>query len=383
MVGPLAKRRQRQEAFQNSKLNFKSLKSYLFSQELRVRVLSPVVEANNVRVSYYTMRGKIRAVDGVDLTLEKGETLGLAGESGCGKSTFAWSLLGMVPPPGKIEGGSIIIDGTDITKLKEAEIRKKIRWKKVSMIFQGAMNSLNPVMTAGKQIEEVLLYHGSFNKTEARRRVYELLESVGLDRAVADRYPHELSGGQKQRIVIAMALALEPDVVIADEPTTALDVVVQAQILNLLKRLQREKNLSYIFITHDLAVISEVSDRVAIMYGGKIVEVGRSEDIFYKPLHPYTYLLIKAVPKLRGEKEKLIYIPGRPPDLSKPIRGCRFAPRCPVAMNKCFVEEPPLEDKGNGRRSACWLEKAPEGIEQLLDKIAERANNNIGTQIAD
>ncbi|MEM1873615.1 MAG: ABC transporter ATP-binding protein [Acidilobaceae archaeon] len=332
-----------------------------------------IVEMRDVRVSYFTMRGKIRAVDGVDLTIEKGETLGLAGESGCGKSTLAWSLLGMAPPPGRIESGSIVVDGIDIMKLSESEVRRMIRWKKVSMIFQGALNSLNPVMTAGSQIEEVLVYHGKLGKSEARRRVYELLESVGLDRKLADRYPHELSGGQKQRVVIAMALALEPDVVIADEPTTALDVVIQAQILNLLKKLQRERNLSYLFITHDLAVISEVSDRVAVMYGGKIVEVGSNEDIFYRPLHPYTYLLIKAVPKLRGGKERLVYIPGRPPDLSKPIKGCRFAPRCPVAMPKCFSEEPPLEKRGGGRLVACWLEEAPYGIEQKLEGVAARA----------
>lgn len=317
-----------------------------------------ILEIENLKTYYYTLRGPVRAVDDVTLYMERGEVLGVAGESGCGKSTLAWSILGMVPPPGRIVSGSIVVDGIDITKLSEDELRRRIRWKKVSMIFQGAMNSLNPVYTAGAQIEEVLTYHGRMSKIEARRRVYELLESVGLDRSLANRYPHELSGGQKQRVVIAMALALEPDIVIADEPTTALDVVVQAQILNLMKKLQREKGISIILITHDLAVIAEMADKVAIMYAGKIVEYGPSEQIFYKPRHPYTYLLMKAVPKLKGPKESLIYIPGQPPDLINPPRGCRFAPRCPYAMDVC-KEDPPEVTTGDGRRVLCWLEKIP------------------------
>lgn len=318
-----------------------------------------LLEIEDLKTYYYTLRGPVRAVDGVTLSLERREVLGIAGESGCGKSTLAWSILGMVPPPGRIVSGSIVVDGIDITKLSEDELRRRIRWKKVSMIFQGAMNSLNPVYTAGAQIEEVLTYHGRMSKVEARRRVYELLESVGLDRSIANRYPHELSGGQKQRVVIAMALALEPDIVIADEPTTALDVVVQAQILNLMKRLQREKGISIILITHDLAVIAEMSDNIAIMYAGKIVEYGSSEQIFYKPRHPYTHLLMKAVPKLKGPKESLIYIPGQPPDLINPPRGCRFAPRCPYAMEICR-EDPPEFKPEPRHMSACWLEKYPE-----------------------
>jgi len=315
-----------------------------------------LLEIENLKTYYYTLKGPVRAVDDVTLYMERGEVLGVAGESGCGKSTLAWSILGMVPPPGRIVSGSIVVDGIDITKLSEDELRRRIRWKKVSMIFQGAMNSLNPVYTAGAQIEEVLRYHGRMGKVEARRRVYELLESVGLDRSIANRYPHELSGGQKQRVVIAMALALEPDIVIADEPTTALDVVVQAQILNLMKKLQREKGISIILITHDLAVIAEMADKVAIMYAGKIVEYGGSERIFYKPRHPYTYLLMKAVPKLRGPKESLIYIPGQPPDLINPPKGCRFAPRCPWAMEICSRDPEEFELEG-GHRVSCWLEK--------------------------
>ncbi|MCS7107189.1 MAG: ABC transporter ATP-binding protein [Acidilobaceae archaeon] len=323
-----------------------------------------LLEVENLKTYYFTLRGPVKAVDDVSFELEKGRILGIAGESGCGKSTLAWSLLGMVPPPGKIAGGSIYLDGVDIAKMSEEELRRKVRWKRISMIFQGAMNSLNPVYTAGAQIEEVLTYHGKMSKQDARKRVYELLESVGLDRGLANRYPHELSGGQKQRVVIAMALALEPDVVIADEPTTALDVVVQAQILNLLKKLQREKGISVILITHDLAVIAELADEVAIMYGGKIAEYGTSEQIFYKPRHPYTYLLMKAVPKLKGPKESLIYIPGQPPDLVSPPKGCRFAPRCPWAMDICSNEpEEVVPEKSH--RVACWLEKVSPG--QPLD----------------
>ncbi|MEM0491800.1 MAG: ABC transporter ATP-binding protein [Acidilobaceae archaeon] len=320
-----------------------------------------LLEVENLKTYYYTLRGPVRAVDNVSFELEKGRVLGIAGESGCGKSTLAWSILGLVPPPGRIVSGTIVLDGIDIVKLSEDELRSKIRWKKVSMIFQGAMNSLNPVYTAGAQIEEVLIYHGRMSKADARRRVYELLESVGLDRSLANRYPHELSGGQKQRVVIAMALALEPDIVIADEPTTALDVVVQAQILNLMKKLQREKGISIILITHDLSVIAEMADEVAIMYAGKIVEYGSSEQIFYKPRHPYTYLLMKAVPKLKGAKESLIYIPGQPPDLMNPPKGCRFKPRCPWAMDICD-KDPEEFNLEEGRRVACWLEKTSGGL---------------------
>ncbi|MEM4429020.1 MAG: ABC transporter ATP-binding protein [Acidilobaceae archaeon] len=320
-----------------------------------------LLEVENLKTYYYTLRGPVRAVDNVSFELEKGRVLGIAGESGCGKSTLAWSILGLVPPPGRIVSGTIVLDGIDIVKLSEDELRSKIRWKKVSMIFQGAMNSLNPVYTAGAQIEEVLIYHGRMSKADARRRVYELLESVGLDRSLANRYPHELSGGQKQRVVIAMALALEPDIVIADEPTTALDVVVQAQILNLMKKLQREKGISIILITHDLSVIAEMADEVAIMYAGKIVEYGSSEQIFYKPRHPYTHLLMKAVPKLKGVKESLIYIPGQPPDLMNPPKGCRFKPRCPWAMDICD-KDPEEFNLEEGRRVACWLEKTSGGL---------------------
>ena len=315
----------------------------------------PLLEINNLRTYYFTLRGVVKAVDNVSLNLEKGESLGIVGESGCGKSTLAWSLLGLVPPPGKIVGGSIKIDGKEITKMSEAQLRREIRWKKISMIFQGAMNALNPVYKVGDQIIETMILHANMEREEALERASKLVEQVGLTPEILDRYPHELSGGQKQRIVIAMAIALEPDIVIADEPTTALDVVVQAQILNLLKKLYREKGLSLILITHDLGVVAELSEKVAVMYAGKLVEYGTAEQIFLNPKHPYTESLIKAVPRLRGEKTKLVYIPGSPPDLRNPPRGCRFHPRCAKKIEQCDKEEPPLVEVEKGHYVSCWL----------------------------
>ena len=315
----------------------------------------PLLEINNLRTYYFTLRGVVKAVDNVSLSLEKGESLGIVGESGCGKSTLAWSLLGLVPPPGKIVGGSIKIDGKEITKMSEAQLRREIRWKKISMIFQGAMNALNPVYKVGDQIIETMILHANMEREEALEKASKLVEQVGLTPEILDRYPHELSGGQKQRIVIAMAIALEPDIVIADEPTTALDVVVQAQILNLLKKLYREKGLSLILITHDLGVVAELSEKIAVMYAGKLVEYGTAEQIFLNPKHPYTESLIKAVPRLRGEKTKLVYIPGSPPDLRNPPRGCRFHPRCAKKVERCDKEEPPLVEVEKGHYVSCWL----------------------------
>ena len=243
----------------------------------------------------------------------------------------------------------------NIAKMSESEVRSKIRWKRISMVFQGAMNALTPVFSIGDQIAEVLTLHAGMTKKEAIERAKELLKMVGLEENIVRRYPHELSGGQKQRVVIAMALALEPDIVIADEPTTALDVVVQAQVLNVLKKLQREKGISIILITHDLTVIAELADKVAVMYAGKMVEYGTAEQIFYNPLHPYTRALLRAIPRLKGPVEKLEYIPGVPPDLRRPPKGCRFNPRCPEVMDICRREEPPFEEVEPGHFVACWL----------------------------
>ena len=328
-----------------------------------------LLEVENLRIYYYTLKGIVKAVDDVSFELRRGEVLGIAGESGSGKSTLAWGLLGLVPPPGRIVSGSIRLEGEELTRMSEAELRRRIRWKKISMIFQGAMNVLTPVYTVGRQIVETILTHEpSMSEADARKRAIELLEQVGLSRDIFDRYPHELSGGQKQRVVIAMALALEPPVVIADEPTTALDVIVQAQILNLLKKLQREKQLSIILISHDLGIIAELADKVMIMYAGKVAEYGPSDIVLREPRHPYTYLLLEAFPKLHGPRGKLVYIPGTPPDLRSPPPGCRFHPRCPVAVERCRKEEPPLERIGEGHYVACW--RSSDGVEELKRKAA-------------
>lgn len=313
-----------------------------------------MLEVRNLKTYFYTLKGVVRAVDGVSFELKKGEGLGIAGESGCGKSTLAYSLIRLVPPPGKIVEGEIVFKGRDVTKLREEEFRKEVRWKGISMVFQGAMNALNPVYTVGDQIAEVLMLHQGYTKKEALETAGKLLQMVGIDPRRIKSYPHELSGGMKQRIVIAMALALNPPVVIADEPTTALDVVVQAQILNLMKRLKKELGLSVILISHDLSVIAELADKIAIMYGGKIVEYGSSDAIYNNPLHPYTQALLGSIPRLRGEIRDLTWIPGQPPDLVKPPPGCRFAPRCRFAMEKCS-QEPPMVEVEPGHRVACWL----------------------------
>ncbi len=321
-----------------------------------------LLEVEDVKIYYYTLKGIVKAVDGVSFSLEKGEVLGIAGESGSGKSTLAWGLLGLVPPPGRIVSGAIRLDGEDITRLSEAELRRRVRWKRISMIFQGAMNVLTPVYTVGRQMVETMVVQGGLSEEEARARAFELLESVGLDRSIFYRYPHELSGGQKQRVVIAMALSLEPDIVIADEPTTALDVIVQAQILNLLKRLQREKGISFILISHDLGIIAELADKVMVMYAGKVVEYGPADIVLKRPRHPYSYLLLQSFPRLRGPRV-LRYIPGTPPDLRNPPSGCRFHPRCPVAVERCEREEPPLERLGEGHYVACW--RSRDGVEEI------------------
>lgn len=297
----------------------------------------------------------MKAVDGVNLTLDRETVLGIAGESGSGKSTLAWSIMGLPPPPGKIVGGSVSIDGIDLMSLKESERRKRVLWQKVSMVFQGAINAFNPVYTIGYQIAEPLILHKGYSKKEALQKAAELIKQVGLNPDVINRYPHELSGGMKQRAVIAMALALDPPLLIADEPTTALDVVVQAQILNLLKKLKMERKLSVILITHDLSVIAELADYVAVMYAGRVVEYGPIEEVYNEPKHPYTQLLLSSIPRLKGPIDKLKFIPGEPPDLTNPPPGCRFHPRCPYVFDDCKKNEPPLIGVGENHTSRCWL----------------------------
>lgn len=312
-----------------------------------------LLEVNNLRTHFFTTRGVVRGVDGVSFTIEKGEVLGLAGESGCGKSTLGYSLIRLVPPPGKIVGGRIELDGMELTSMNENVFRKEIRWKKISMVFQGAMNALNPVYTIGYQMMEPFRYHTDIPENEAKEIIAKYLEYVGLDPEIVNRYPHELSGGMKQRVMIAMALLLEPDLVIADEPTTALDVIVQAQIINLLKKLKKDLGISLIFITHDLSILAEVSDKIAIMYAGKIVEIGDSDRIYKDPKHPYTQKLLAAIPRVHEKVERLEFIPGAPPNLANPPPGCRFHPRCPYASSICREKEPERTVLSDGREVYC------------------------------
>ena len=314
-----------------------------------------MLAVEGLKVVYETSFGVVDAASDVTFHGEKGEFFGLAGESGCGKSTVAYSLVKEVPPPGRIVRGKIYINGRDVVPLSEDEMRK-IRWKEISVIPQAAMNALNPVYTVGDQIAEAILAHEEMSKDDALARAEELLDLVGVGRQRVRSYPHELSGGQRQRVMIAMALALNPPVVIADEPTTALDVVVQAQILNLFKELRSKFNMSLIFITHDLTTMFELVDRIAIMYAGKIVEIGPTDKIVNDPLHPYTELLVRAVPRIGvGEKGKFEYIPGSPPNLLEPPPGCRFHPRCPKRFEPCDKEEPELVEVEEDRFVACHL----------------------------
>jgi peptide/nickel transport system ATP-binding protein len=304
----------------------------------------------NLRSYYHVSSGTVRAVDDVSFALKKGESIGIAGESACGKSTLGLSLMRMLQPPGRIVGGRILLDGTDILSLSGHEFNSRFRWKRVAMVFQGAMNALDPVYSIRAQLTEVLEHHG-FPKEKTQERLVEVVKQVGLDSSVIDRYPHELSGGMKQRIVIAMALLLKPRFLIADEPTTALDVLVQAQIINLLKKLKSE-GMTIMLITHDLAIISEIAEKIGVMYAGQIIEFGSAEQIYLEPKHPYTQALIAAIPRLRGEKN-LSYVKGSPPNLLNPPQGCRFYDRCPRAMEVCMKDPPPIPTRDGFVR--CWL----------------------------
>ncbi|MEM2211342.1 MAG: ABC transporter ATP-binding protein [Nitrososphaerales archaeon] len=311
------------------------------------------LKVENLTTYFFTRRGVVKAVDNVSFNL-KDESWGIAGESGCGKTTLGLSLLRLIPPPGRIVKGSIILGGEDLLAMDEQTFKNKIRWRKISMIFQSAMNALNPVYPIGYQLAEPLIYHYGFSKNEALNLVKDALKEVKLNPSLIYRYPHELSGGMKQRVVIAMALILKPEIVIADEPTTALDLIVQSQIINLIKRLKWESKISFILMTHDLSMISEIADKVAIMYAGKLVELGPSEQLYNDPKHPYTQSLLAAIPRLRGEKKKLIFIPGSPPDLIDPPLGCRFHPRCTHALPICKEKEPPITHL-NDAMVSCWL----------------------------
>ena len=315
-----------------------------------------ILKAENLKINFFTRKGVVNAVDDISFSLKKGESLGLVGESGCGKTTTVLGLMKMVPTPGEIIGGRILISGEDIVSLSEDEMRKKVRWEKISMVFQGAMNCLTPVYTIEKQMMETIQEHKNIERLQAKKCIINYLNLVGLPEDTIRRYPHELSGGTKQRIVIATALFLEPKIVICDEPTTSLDVVVQAQIINLIKRLKKKLGLSVIFITHDLATEAEVADRLLVMYAGKLVEIGTNEQIYGKQglRHPYTEKLLKASPRLHEKVEELSFIPGTPPDLIDPPSGCRFHPRCSEAMERCKKDEPPLIEVEPEHQIACW-----------------------------
>lgn len=305
-------------------------------------------------VHFTTKQGAVQAVSGASFELGQGEALGLAGESGCGKTTTALSLMRLLPYNGKIVSGSIRFAGRDLVRASELALQR-IRWKEISIIFQGAMNSLNPVQRIGKQIMEPIILHEHVEPRDARKRAEELLQMVGIPSRRIDEYPHEFSGGMRQRVMIAMALACDPKLVIADEPVTALDVMIQAQILELLERLQRELGLSMIFISHDLSVIADTCDRVAIMYAGKMMELGRTVDVFTDPKHPYTQGLVGAFPDVRGPRTMPSSIPGLVPSLISPPTGCVFHPRCRFAFDRCAIAEPALSEIGPGRQGSCFL----------------------------
>ncbi len=296
----------------------------------------------------------LRAVDGLSFTLQRGEALGVVGESGCGKTTAMLALLRLLPPAGRIAGGQVRFDGEDLLALPPAELRKR-RWSDLAIVFQGAMNALNPVRSVGDQIREAVLVHVPMARREADARVGELLAMVGIPASRASQYPHQYSGGMRQRAMIAMALACSPQLLIADEPTTALDVMVQAQILELLDQLRAQLNLGLIIVTHDLGVVAETCQSVLVMYGGRVAEHGPVDTVFATPRHPYTARLLGAFPDLARRDAPLEGIPGAPPRLSDLPRGCRFHPRCRLAVERCRSEDPALRTVGPGHRAACHL----------------------------
>jgi len=315
----------------------------------------PLLTVQDLKMYYSTLKGDVKAVDGIDIEIEKGEALGLVGESGCGKTTFALSILRLLPWNGRIEGGKIIFNDEDLVSMEEEKFNKEYRWKRLSYVFQGAMNALNPVFKVGDQIAEAILLHEDVEKEEAMDRARELFSIVGVDPERVNSYPHELSGGMKQRAMIAMALACNPEFIIADEPTTALDVIVQAQTLQVINDLRQKLGLTMMLITHDLSVVAQTCSTCAIMYAGKIMEYADIDTVFSNPSHPYTQALIKAFPSIKESRRELQSIAGAPPNLLNPPGGCRFHPRCPYAMDICKEEEPEFINLGERHYAACHL----------------------------
>ena len=316
----------------------------------------PILQLDGLTTNYRTLRGWVKAAENVSFEIEKGEALGVVGESGCGKTTVALSILKILPQGARIRGGRILFEGNDLVPLSDRQMRK-VRWKGISIVFQGAMNALNPVFKVGDQIiEAIRLHERDVSKSDAKRRAEALLEMVGVEPSRVDNYPHEFSGGMRQRALIAMALAANPKLLIADEPGTALDVIVQAQVLQLMRSLKEKLGLSMMMISHDLSIVAEVCEKIAIMYAGHIVEYGDIDAIFKEPLHPYTQGLIGAFPSIKGDRRKLISIPGQPPDLLDPPAACRFHPRCPYAMDVCRKEKPEMKKVGTGNHYvSCYL----------------------------
>lgn len=332
-----------------------------------------LLEIDDLRVEYLSGRGAVRTVDGVSFAIRPGEVLGLAGESGSGKSTIAQAILRILQPPAVITGGEVWFGKRDILSMSDHEL-EKFRWRDVSMVFQSAMNALNPVLTIGDQITDAIQAHERIGQRHARERAVELLKVVGIEAARIDSYPHELSGGMRQRAVIAIALTLNPPLMIMDEPTTALDVVVQKEIMYQITELKERLGFSILFITHDLSLLVEISNRIAIMYAGQIVELAPARALFDRPLHPYTQGLMQSFPSLTGERRKLSGISGSPPDLVMPPPGCRFHPRCPHRMDICDKVMPPLVEVEPGHWVSCHL------YPQVVDEARRQSSGHTGTQ---
>lgn len=327
------------------------------------RKTDKLLEIKDLEVSFFTPSGEVQAVGGISYDLGYDEVMGIVGESGSGKSVEAYSIMGLLSSPGKVIGGEILFEGKDVLKKTEKEM-ENFRGNEVSMIFQNPMTCLNPVYTIGNQLMEAVLVHQDVPRKEAYEKAIKMLELVGISNPEKrmKQYPHELSGGMRQRVMIGMGLICEPKLLIADEPTTALDVTIQAQILELMEELQKKNKMSIIFITHNLGVVAKICDRVSVMYAGKIVEQGKVDDIFYKPSHPYTMGLMKSVPRLDDmDQDKLYSIEGSPVDMLNPPDGCCFGTRCDYCMKLCLKYEPPVVDLGNGHKSKCWLLALEEG----------------------
>jgi oligopeptide/dipeptide ABC transporter ATP-binding protein len=327
-----------------------------------------LLEVKQLRTSFFTRAGEVQSVRGISFSIQKGEVVGIVGESGSGKSVTAKSILSLISPPGKIVDGEIRFHGKDLLKGKEEELRE-IRGNRIAMIFQDPMTSLNPVLRVGRQLTEVIVRHKKVSKSEARRKAIEMLRLVGIPSPEQriDQFPHEFSGGMRQRVMIAMALSCEPELLIADEPTTALDVTIQAQILDLMKELNTKTHTAIILITHDLGVVAQTCSRVIVMYGGMIMEEGPVENIFYHPQHPYTQGLLRSLPRHNGGmRERLVPIDGTPPNLLHPPKGCPFAERCPHAMDICRQQCPPFFEVNPNQRSMCWLSDPERAAKPLL-----------------